>query len=61
MAPVGIMFTAGTTSHPKAVFQTHANALWASRIGPLNIDMQGDDTYLIYLLFFHVNAQSWST
>ena len=61
MAPIGIMFTSGTTSRPKAVVHTHANALWASRIGPINIDMQGDDTYLIYLPFFHVNAMSWST
>jgi crotonobetaine/carnitine-CoA ligase len=39
---------------------THANAVWASRIGPRNIDLGGDDAYLIYLPFFHVNAQSWS-
>jgi carnitine-CoA ligase len=39
---------------------THANAIWASRIGPRNIDLTTDDTYLIYLPFFHVNAQSWS-
>jgi crotonobetaine/carnitine-CoA ligase len=61
MAPIGIMFTSGTTSRPKAVVHTHANALWASRMGPLNIDMQEDGVYLIYLPFFHVNAQSWST
>ncbi|MHA7838410.1 MAG: class I adenylate-forming enzyme family protein [bacterium] len=60
MRPVGIMFTSGTTSRPKAVVHTHANALWAGRLGPRNIDMTGDDTYLIYLPFFHVNAQSWS-
>ncbi len=60
MAPAGIMFTSGTTSRPKAVVHTHANALWASRMGPLNIDMTTDDTYLVYLPFFHVNAQSWS-
>ncbi|MBY0399859.1 acyl--CoA ligase, partial [Myxococcota bacterium] len=60
MAPAGIMFTSGTTSRPKAVVHTHANALWASRMGPANIDMKGDDTYLVYLPFFHVNAQSWS-
>lgn len=60
MLPVGIMFTSGTTSRPKAVVHTHANALWASRVGPRNIDMTGDDTYLVYLPFFHVNAQSWS-
>jgi len=61
MLPVGIMYTSGTTSRPKAVVHTHANAIWASRVGPNNIDLTGDDIYLIYLPFFHVNAQSWTT
>ena len=39
---------------------THANALWAGRVGPANISMGRDDTYLVFLPFFHVNAQSWS-
>lgn len=60
MLPFGIMFTSGTTSRPKAVVHTHANAVWASRLGPRNIDLGPDDRYLIYLPFFHVNAQSWS-
>jgi crotonobetaine/carnitine-CoA ligase len=60
MLPFGIMFTSGTTSKPKAVVHTHANAVWASRCGPRNIDFGTDDRYLIYLPFFHVNAQSWS-
>ncbi|MDX6220182.1 MAG: carnitine-CoA ligase, partial [Frankiales bacterium] len=60
MLPAGILFTSGTTSKPKAVVHTHANAIWAGRIGPRNIDLNGDDIYLIYLPFFHVNAQSWS-
>ncbi len=60
MLPAGIQFTSGTTSRPKAVVHTHANAMWAGRVGPNNIFMTGDDTYLIYLPFFHVNAQSWS-
>jgi len=60
MLPFGIMFTSGTTSKPKAVVHTHANAVWASRTGPRNIDLGPDDRYLIYLPFFHVNAQSWS-
>jgi len=60
MLPAGIMFTSGTTSRPKAVVHTHANALWAARVGPTNIDIDNDGTYLIYLPFFHVNAQSWS-
>ncbi|HEX4864163.1 MAG TPA: AMP-binding protein [Acidimicrobiales bacterium] len=60
MLPFGIMFTSGTTNRPKAVVHTHANAIWASRMGPRNIDLGPDDRYLIYLPFFHVNAQSWS-
>jgi len=58
--PVGVMFTSGTTSLPKAVVHTHANAIWTSRVGPRNIDLRPGDTYLIYLPFFHVNAQTWS-
>ena len=60
LLPFGIMFTSGTTNKPKAVVHTHANAIWASRLGPRNIDLGPDDRYLIYLPFFHVNAQSWS-
>jgi crotonobetaine/carnitine-CoA ligase len=60
MLPAGILFTSGTTSKPKAVVHTHANAIWAGRIGPRNIDLNANDTYLIYLPFFHVNAQSWT-
>ena len=31
-----------------------------ARVGPTNISMGHDDTYLVFLPFFHVNAQSWS-
>ena len=55
-----LLFTSGTTSRPKAVVHTHANAVWAARVGPQNVEMDGDSTYLVYLPFFHVNAQSWS-
>ena len=60
MLPVGVMFTSGTTSRPKAVVHTHANTLWGTRIGPDNIGATPDSVYLIFLPFFHVNAQSWS-
>jgi carnitine-CoA ligase len=60
MLPAGIQFTSGTTSRPKAVVHTHGNAVWSSRIGSRNIDITTDDVYLVYLPFFHVNAQSWS-
>ena len=39
---------------------THANALWAARVGPTNISMHPGGVYLVFLPFFHVNAQSWS-
>ncbi|MHB1584248.1 MAG: class I adenylate-forming enzyme family protein [Acidimicrobiales bacterium] len=60
MLPSCIMFTSGTTSKPKAVVHTHANAVWASRIGPRNIDLGPDGRYLIFVPFFHVNAQTWA-
>ncbi len=60
MLPYCIMFTSGTTSKPKAVVHTHANAVWASRTGPRNIDLGPDDRYLIFVPFFHVNAQTWA-
>lgn len=60
MLPAGILFTSGTTSKPKAVVHTHANALWAAKVNPTNIDLLPDDVYLAYLPFFHVNTQSWA-
>jgi crotonobetaine/carnitine-CoA ligase len=60
MLPAGIMFTSGTTSLPKAVVHTHANALWSGKMGTASMDYRQDDTYLAFLPFFHVNAQSWA-
>ncbi len=60
LLPVGILFTSGTTSKPKAVVHTHGNALWAAKVNPTNIDFRAEDTYLAYLPFFHVNTQSWA-
>ncbi|NLA35986.1 MAG: acyl--CoA ligase [Actinobacteria bacterium] len=61
LRPVGVLFTSGTTSKPKAVVHTHGNALWEAKIGPRNIDLETGDVYLAYLPFFHVNSQSWAT
>ncbi len=60
MLPAGILFTSGTTSKPKAVVHTHANALWAAKVNPVNVDFRPDDVYLASLPFFHVNTQSWA-
>ena len=60
MLPIGIQYTSGTTSRPKAVVHTHANALWAGECGSQNLGIDSSDTYICFLPFFHVNAQSWS-
>ena len=60
MLPVGIQFTSGTTARPKAVVHTHANALWGGSTGSDNLHMRGDEVYLVFLPFFHVNSQSWA-
>lgn len=59
MLPVGIQYTSGTTSLPKAVVHTHANALWGGRTNSQNQLNTPNDVYLTFLPFFHVNAQSW--
>ena len=60
MLPVGIQYTSGTTSRPKAVVHTHANALWGGMSGSSNLGIDASDVYLCFLPCFHVNAQSWT-
>jgi len=60
LRPVGILFTSGTTSKPKAVVHTHGNVLFAAKVNPTNIEFGADDRYLSYLPFFHVNTQGWA-
>ncbi|MCR9184015.1 MAG: acyl--CoA ligase [Halieaceae bacterium] len=59
MLPVGIMYTSGTTSRPKAVVHTHANALWAGRMSTASMDYRSSDKFLAFLPLFHVNAMGW--
>lgn len=59
-APFAIQYTSGTTSRPKAVLWTHANALWGAEMGAKNQDLRGEDVYLVHLPLFHTNAQSYS-
>ncbi len=60
MAPVGVQYTSGTTSRPKGVLWTHANALWGARINAAHQDLRADDVHLCTLPLFHTNAQAYS-
>ncbi|MBO6556178.1 MAG: AMP-binding protein [Pseudomonadales bacterium] len=60
MANLSVQFTSGTTSRPKAVLWSHANGLWAAKIGTAHLRLRQDDRTLIFLPLFHTNAQGWS-
>jgi carnitine-CoA ligase len=60
LAPCSVQYTSGTTSRPKAVLWTHANALWGARINATHEDLRTDDVHLVHLPLFHTNAQAYS-
>lgn len=60
MHPMGVQYTSGTTSRPKGVLWTHANALWGARINAAHEDLRASDVHLVYLPLFHTNAQAYS-
>ncbi|MEZ5726525.1 MAG: AMP-binding protein, partial [Burkholderiaceae bacterium] len=60
LAPFSVQYTSGTTSRPKGVCWTHANALWGARINATHQDLRADDIHLVTLPLFHTNAQAYS-
>ncbi|MCU1504797.1 MAG: ATP-dependent acyl-CoA ligase [Ilumatobacteraceae bacterium] len=58
--PAWIQYTSGTTSRPKAVVLTHANALWGAKVNAGHEALTPDDVHLIHLPLFHINALSYS-
>lgn len=59
-APLSIQYTSGTTSRPKAVLWTHANALWAARTSATHEGLLANDVQHCVLPLFHTNALSYS-
>ena len=53
----GMLYTSGTTGHPKGVLLSHANFIYNSLVAPRFIDLQEDDVSLCIMPLFHVNAQ----
>jgi len=60
MRPLGVQYTSGTTSRPKGVLWTHANALWGARVNAAHEDLRKEDVHLVHLPLFHTNAQAYS-
>ncbi len=60
LAPFSVQYTSGTTSRPKGVLWTHANALWGARVNATHEDLRADDVHMVTLPLFHTNAQAYS-
>jgi crotonobetaine/carnitine-CoA ligase len=60
MADFSVQYTSGTTSRPKGVLWTHANALWGARVNAAHEDLRPEDVHLVYLPLYHTNAQAYS-
>jgi crotonobetaine/carnitine-CoA ligase len=59
-APCSVQYTSGTTSRPKAVLWTHANALWGAKVNAAHEYLHAGDVHQIYLPLFHTNALAYS-
>src|SRR6204780_4625815 len=56
LAPCSVQYTSGTTSRPKAVLWTHANALWGAKVNAAHQDLHAGDVHHTYLPLFHHHA-----
>lgn len=55
-----VQYTSGTTSRPKGVVWTHANALWGARVNAGAIAITPDDVGHTCLPLYHTNALCYS-
>jgi len=61
LAPNSVQFTSGTTSRPKGVVWTQANALWAARVMASRLELTRNDRGIVHFPLFHTNALAYST
>lgn len=61
LAPNSVQYTSGTTSRPKGVVWTHANALWSARVTAAHMGLTEDDATPVFFPLFHTNALAYST
>jgi len=55
-----VQYTSGTTSRPKGVVWTHANALWGARSNAQVCGVREDDIGHVFLPLYHTNALCYS-
>jgi crotonobetaine/carnitine-CoA ligase len=60
LAPNSVQFTSGTTSRPKGVVWTQANALWAARTMATRLELSEHDCGVVHFPLFHTNALAYS-
>lgn len=60
LSPLSIQYTSGTTSRPKGVVWTHANALFGAKASAEHEALRDDDVHLVYLPLYHTNALAYS-
>ncbi|NWH08091.1 MAG: AMP-binding protein [Alphaproteobacteria bacterium] len=57
---LSVQYTSGTTSRPKGVVWTHANALWGGEVSARHEGLLASDVHYVHLPLFHTNAQIYS-
>jgi crotonobetaine/carnitine-CoA ligase len=61
LLPNNIQYTSGTTSRPKGVVWTHANALWSGRTTSEHAGLAERDVHLLHMPLFHTVGIGYST
>ncbi len=58
--PNHVQYTSGTTSRPKGVVWTHANALWAAKVTTSHAQLASSDVVPVFFPLFHANALAYT-